>query len=283
MSRTGPPVRMCLFWMTCATCLVFSVSSAAAVSLYGALDKGKQLYDQEKYDKALETFLDAQIDHPENPKLKFNIASAQYKMNNYEDAVKGFMDVVTTAQDAQLEEQALYNIGNAKYRQGKLQEAVEYYKKALEINPEDEQARKNLEFVREEIKRRMKDAEKTKKQCSCNKNQQQQQTAQQQNQQQGRSQHQKKKEDGSDGKEHEQRSAQQQQQQKGGTQQQAGAQPDKEKRQQAGRKAAAADRKMSKEEAEQWLGALSENRDTFKKDTQRQRGSGARYGTDKPW
>ena len=75
-----------------------------------------------------------------------------------------------------LEAQALYNLGNAMYRQGKLEEAVEYYKKTLELDPEDEDARKNLEFVREEIKRRMNEAKDTQKR---------QQEGQQEREQQG--------------------------------------------------------------------------------------------------
>ncbi len=121
-------------------------------------EKGSSLYQEERYDEAMKAFVDAQIESPEEPKLKYNLANTHYKMNSYEEAVKNYQDVAATAQDIQLEEKSLYNIGNALYRQGKLEEAIEYYKKALELDPDDQDAKYNLEFVREEIKRRLNQA-----------------------------------------------------------------------------------------------------------------------------
>ena len=124
-------------------------------SLYSKIEKGSALYDGKKYDEAVKSFIDAQIESPENPKLKYNVANTHYKMRNYEEAVKNYQDVAATAQDIQLEEKSIYNIGNCMYRQGRLEEAVEYYKKALELDPNDQEAKYNLEFVREEIKKRI--------------------------------------------------------------------------------------------------------------------------------
>jgi len=101
------------------------------------IEKGSSLYQEEQYDEAMKSFVDAQIESPEEPKLKYNLANTHYKMNSYEEAVKNYQDVAATAQDIQLEEKSLYNIGNALYRQGKLEEAIEYYKKALELDPDD--------------------------------------------------------------------------------------------------------------------------------------------------
>ncbi|MFH1993595.1 MAG: tetratricopeptide repeat protein, partial [Pseudomonadota bacterium] len=47
-----------------------------------------------------------------------------------------------------LKEKALYNRGNANYRMGKLQDAVTDYEAALKVDPDDEQAVQNLEFVK---------------------------------------------------------------------------------------------------------------------------------------
>ena len=124
--------------------LVISCGAAQASTLYSSVRKGVDLFEQQQYEEALTTFLDAQVENPESAVLKFDIASCQYKLQKYEEAATGYLDVVATAQDAQLEAKALYNLGNTMYRQGKLEDAVEYYKKTLELDPEDEDARKNL-------------------------------------------------------------------------------------------------------------------------------------------
>jgi len=171
-------IKYLLFAIFVTFCLSRFSEQCFAESFYDKVQKGKENYEQEQFDEALNTFVDAQIESPEDPALKYNISSTHYKMKNYDESVKGYLDVAVTAQDAALEEKALYNAGNALYRQGKLQEAVEYYKKAIELDPEDKDAKHNLEFVLEEIKKRMNEAKKTEQQ-------QQQQQQEQQEQQQG--------------------------------------------------------------------------------------------------
>ena len=238
---------------------VFPAGSDAD-SLYEKMKKGNVLFEQGKHDESLNTFVDAQIEFPEDPKLKYNIASAHYRMKNYEEAVKGYLDVAATAQDSQLEEKALYNIGNAMYRQGKLEEAVEYYKKALELDPEDKDAKQNLEFVLEEIKRRINEAKKTAQK-------QQQMKDQQQQKQQGKDEK-KQQDEGKDDKE------------KGGGEQQQMQAGEKEDEQAEGSSMHA--REMTEEEAEQWLNSIQENRDKFKKKDKKARG-GRQYRSEKDW
>ncbi|MCK5256896.1 MAG: tetratricopeptide repeat protein [Deltaproteobacteria bacterium] len=215
-------------------------------SLYSKIEKGSALYDGKKYDEAVKSFIDAQIESPENPKLKYNVANTHYKMRNYEEAVKNYQDVAATAQDIQLEEKSIYNIGNCMYRQGRLEEAVEYYKKALELDPNDQDAKYNLEFVREEIKKRI-------NQAKQRKNQQEQEKSEKQEgekEQEAKGQNQQPKEE------------QQKKQQK---QQQAS----KEKQQKASRKQKEKTKPMSPEEAERWLRSLKEDK---KKHKERERG-----------
>lgn len=259
-------------------CFVSSPVAADAATLYESMKRAKTLYDQEKYDEALQAYTDAQIDSPEDAKLKFNIASTHYRMGNYEEAVKGFMDVAATAQDALLEEQSLYNIGNALYRQGKLEDSVAYYRKALELDPEDQDAKKNLEFVLEEIKRRMNEAKKTAQQQKQQQNQEQQQEQQQSDGQQQQQQ-------GSDEQQRQnaQKGDEQEEQQGGDEQQQAQAAQDKknsgeEEGEQQGRPVQA--REMSKDEADQWLNSLEEKRDTPKQKVQKPGGRGYRSAKD---
>jgi len=138
--------------------ILIPLGPAQGESLYSTMEKGSNLYEQGSYDEALKSFVDAQIESPENPRVKYNVASTHYQMKNYEEAIKSFQDVAATSRDIELEEQSLYNTGNCLYRQGKLEEALEYYKKALDLDPHDQDAKYNLEFVREEIKKRLNQA-----------------------------------------------------------------------------------------------------------------------------
>jgi Ca-activated chloride channel family protein len=263
----------------CAWALLVPACCGAA-SLHETVKKGADLYARGKYDEALTTFVDGQIEHPEDAQLKYDIASSKYMMKNYEEALKGYIDVAATARDARLEEKALFNAGNALYRQGKLEEAIDYYKKALELDPSDKDAQQNIEFVREEIKRRMneaKDTQKTqqeqKKDQTCKNPQQdnqtqsagqQQQEEKKDEQQQGREQ--QEKEGPGSQQEKEQQQPQEQQKQEGRQMPQGGG----EKAPQDDRQQGASDdiREMSKEEAQQWLDSVRENRENLKEGRQ---------------
>jgi len=230
-------------------------------SLSSKTEKGSSLYEEERYDEAMKSFVDAQIESPEEPKLKYNLANTHYKMNNYEEAVKNYQDVGATAQDIQLEEKSLYNIGNALYRQGKLEEAIEYYKKALELDPDDQDAKYNLEFVREEIKRRLNQA----------KEREQQQEEEKQSCEQEQEGEQEQQSEGN----------QDQQQEEQQSQQQTQPQEMKQEEQESGGAKPAQAKPMTPEEAERWLQSLKEGK---KKPPQQEKRSGARsFKPDKDW
>jgi len=112
-----------------------------------------QAFANEAYDQALEGFVDAQLERPEDLDLTLNIGNAHYQLKNYEEAEKAFGNAALSG-DQGIRQQALYNLGNCAFRQGRLEEAVELYRNALELDPEDEAAKYNLEFVREEIRQR---------------------------------------------------------------------------------------------------------------------------------
>jgi len=138
-----------------------------------------EAYEAGLFNDALQGFIDLQVERPDDPEVALNVGSAHYQMRNFPEADRTFTKAAM-AQDPSVRGQALYNLGNSAFRQGRLQEAVELYKAALEINPDDEDAKFNLEFVRDEIRRRHEEAQKRQQE-----QEEQQQGEEQQNEQQG--------------------------------------------------------------------------------------------------
>ncbi len=138
--------------------LCFAESAAKAVR------KGNQLYKEKKYDEAIKNYNEAQITMPDSEVVNFDTGAALYKKGDYEKAMDSFIKGLTT-EDPALESKANYNIGNSKYRQAELKEntelevaialcreALDYYKRAIELNEKDKDAKYNHEFVEKKLK-----------------------------------------------------------------------------------------------------------------------------------
>ena len=138
-----------------------------------------QAYQAGAYDQALQGFVDKQVERPDDPALWLNIGNVHYRIKDYEAAQNAFQQAALSGAP-EVREQALYNLGNCAFRQGKLQDAVELYKQALDLKPDDEDAKFNLEYVRDEIRRRDEEAKKRQQQQQGQDQQQQQQDQQQQ-------------------------------------------------------------------------------------------------------
>ena len=210
-------------------------------------------YEAGLYDQALQGFVDAQVERPEDPHLALNVGSAHYKMKNYGEAAASYGRAAATSEDPELRARALYNLGNVAFREGKLEEAVRLYQSALESKPDDPDAKFNLEFVRNEIRRRHEEAKKRQEQQKEKQQQggEQQQKEQEQQGEQGQDEKQEKEEQ--QGQEEKQEQEQQQGQQ---------GQQGQEKQEQAGQQheVGQPEGAMSQDEAERLLAALSETR-----------------------
>ncbi len=198
--------------------------------------EGNKFFQEEKFDEANNKYRDALIDNPENPIINFNIGNALYKKKKFEDALKDY-EKSLSVDDILNQSKSYYNMGNSLYRMGKLPESILAYTQALKLNPNDEDAKYNLEFVRAKLKEQA--------QNQPQNNQQQQQQQQQDQQQQGENQEQKKEEQQQDQKQEEQSEQQEQEQQQAEQQQ---------------------PQEMSKEEAERILNALKEDEKDLQKE-----------------
>jgi len=147
------------------TFLFFSFRfSCYASSVRQELNTGNKLYQMGKLDEALKMYNEASIALPDSDIINFNIGAALYKKGDYQKAQEAFSKALTT-DNKKLEADALYNIGNCKYRLGKLKEntdlsstigllreSLDYYKRAVELDQKNTDARFNHEFVERELK-----------------------------------------------------------------------------------------------------------------------------------
>ena len=118
----------------------------------GSMQTGLDAYANGEYEKALKHFIEAQLDNPDEPGILYNIGNAYYKLGKYDAALDHYSQVLTS-EDPVLREKTFYNLGNTQYRMQAFQPALENYEKALEINPDDRQVRENIDFVKKRMAR----------------------------------------------------------------------------------------------------------------------------------
>lgn len=122
--------------------------AAAAQKENRHIRSGNDLFAAGQYDKAEEAYREATGIAPDSYKANFNLGSAQYKQQNYDEAITNFRIVANTQKDKKRIAAAHFNIGNALLSQQKYDEAIEAYKTALRNDPADADAKYNLAYAR---------------------------------------------------------------------------------------------------------------------------------------
>lgn len=251
-------MKLSIIKSLCLVLLLGALNVAALAQGAGRrqVAEGNKHYAENKFDEANDKYRDAEVANPESPIVHFNIGDALYKKRKYEEALQAYQKALQKSDDPQLQSQAYYNSGNTYFRLNKWQESLLAYQEALKLNPNDQDAKYNLEYVRAKIKE------------NAQKQPQEQQQQNQQNQQQEQNQQQQ------ENQQQEQRQQDQQQQQ------QAEQQKQDEQQQQAKQQKADKDQ-MKKEDAARLLEALKNQEKDAQK--QRQMKVQGRARVDKDW
>jgi Ca-activated chloride channel homolog len=136
-----------------------------------SIKTGNDLYRKMKYDEAATYYGKAIKQEPTNYSAKFNLGNTLYRQGKEEDAISTLSLITVDVKETGMRSKAYYNKGVVLTSQKKLEESIEAYKNALRQQPNDQEARENLQKALLELKKKEPPKEQDKKK---NKEQQQQ-------------------------------------------------------------------------------------------------------------
>lgn len=117
--------------------------------LYGGVNadvrQGSKLYQKGKYGAAFSKYEHALQTDPHNQAASFGAGASAYYLKQYDTAAQAFENA--SRAEGHLQQDALFNLGNAHYRAGNQDGAIYSYKQAILQNPQDKEAIHNLQIV----------------------------------------------------------------------------------------------------------------------------------------
>jgi Ca-activated chloride channel homolog len=207
---------------------------------------GNREYEKNKFSESELSYRRAADKNKASGDAVFNAGDALYKQKKYEDAGKQFFESQKMAEEKEKKSASMYNLGNSMVMANKLKESIEAYKNSLKLNPGNMEAKYNLAYAQDMLKKQEEQQKQQQKQQQQNKDNQDQKKDQE------------KKDNNQQEKQQEQQQQQQQQQQ---DQQQA----------------------ISKEDAERLLNAIANDEKNVQEKVKLEKAAKARVRTTKNW
>ena len=250
------------------------LTAALLLGLLGGSDaqasitSARKAYQAGRFEDARKEYEALLLRRAEDPRLHFNAGAAAYRDGQFTDAIERFAKA-TAAQDLKLQQFAYYNRGNARYQVGEREsemdkkrqsweQAVQDYEATLKLDPKDDNAKHNLEFV----KRRLEELKQQEQQQQDKKDQQEQKDQQDQKDQQ-KDQPQKQDQQNKDQKDQQQPQDQQEKQQQDQQQQKSGQdQKDQQRKQQEQKEKERQEKERQEQEKQQQQAKQQQNKDS---------------------
>jgi tetratricopeptide (TPR) repeat protein len=174
-----------------AAVLILLAVPASAQTSGSHIREGNRIYEKGRYDEAEVAYRKALERDPKSTPAQFNLGNSQYKQQRFDEAARSFNSSTATLNTSEEKAASWHNLGNAMYRAEKYPESVEAYRRALKLNPSDDDTRYNLLMAREKLKQQQQQQKKDQKNKDDNKKQDQQQDQQKNKEQQNQQQQQK--------------------------------------------------------------------------------------------
>ena len=127
-------------------------------SAYKVVERGNEYYEAGEYDAAGMQYANASEAFPEAAEIYFNQGNVFYKQRKFLEALAHYTHALQSVNGV-LESRVKYNLGNVEYRRALiamstaqdaillLRSAVTYYRDSLAVDPQQQNARYNLELA----------------------------------------------------------------------------------------------------------------------------------------
>ena len=127
-----------------------------SVSAWGQVDKkevrrGNRDFRKENYEAAFQDYLRAVEKDTSSIAANYNMASALYRMEKYDQAQQALDRIKETAPESASAADYLYNLGDVALQKKDYKVAVEAFGKALILRPDDLDAKENFIYARKKL------------------------------------------------------------------------------------------------------------------------------------
>jgi len=129
--------------------LLFGAGLQAGILDFKHIQNAKEAYGQGRYERAAKEF-EIVAKEKRTPQAWYDLGNAYYRMGEYQKALESYEKVQTTQKE--LEFRKLHNMGNSYFKLGNYQKAVEFYQKALALK-KDPDTLYNLKLARRMLKK----------------------------------------------------------------------------------------------------------------------------------
>jgi tetratricopeptide (TPR) repeat protein len=111
--------------------------------------KGNREYGNNKFSESEILYRKAIDNEKPSPDAIFNIGDALYRQNKFEDAGKQFIENANMNESKEKKAAGMYNLGNSMLQAKKLKESIEAYKNSLKLNPKSKETKFNLAYAQD--------------------------------------------------------------------------------------------------------------------------------------
>ena len=111
-------------------------------------DKGEKAYEEGHYDEARVYYEHVLKNRKKDDRAQFGLGVTAYQQKDMETAARALNNAMNS-DDKSLASKAMYNLGNMFRDQQKMEESLALYRKAIELDPTDEDAKVNYELLKQ--------------------------------------------------------------------------------------------------------------------------------------